>query len=73
MLSKMISPLRVSSRAALKQMKTTGALVNARAFADGKELQEQSSELTQQVVAKQERTLYELQAYQHSALKQYFD
>ena len=63
MLSKMITPLRVSTRATMQSMKSYGALVNVsrRAFAaENKDLQEQSSELTQQVVAKQERTLYEL-------------
>jgi hypothetical protein len=57
-------------------MKSCSALLNVsrRAFAaENKDLQEQSSELTQQVVAKEERTFYELQAYQHTALKQYFD
>ena len=72
----MITPLRVSTRATLQQMKTCGSLVNMsrRTFAaENKDLQEQSSELTQQVVAKEQKTLYELQAYQHTALKEYFD
>ena len=76
MLSKMITPLRVSTRATMQSMKSAGALVNVsrRAFAaENKDLQEQSNQLTQQVVAKDEKPLYELQAYQHNALKAYFD